>query len=101
MSLEQARVVAEAARQRRAALLAALASGDVSPADLERDRRADEVKAVAIAEAAPGIGKVRARRAVEQVGAPLSARWADLTPAQRQHLVEELTSDGARPTTAP
>jgi hypothetical protein len=101
VSLERARAAAEAARQRRASLIAALASGQLALEDVDSDGRAAEVKAVVIAESVPGVGKVRARRALDGLGVPPSAQWGDLTARQRKDLVESLTDDGERPATAP
>jgi hypothetical protein len=99
VSLERARAVADAARQRRASLIDALASGALTLADLDGDERAGEVKAVVIAEAVPGAGKVRARRALDALGVPGSALWADLSHEQRHLLADALTADGGRPAT--
>ncbi len=97
MPIDEARAVAEAARQRRASLIRDVASGDLAPADLDNDQRAGEVKAVVIAESVPGVGKVRARRALDALGVPASARWGELSNEQRHRLVHALTTDGARP----
>jgi hypothetical protein len=101
MPLERARAVAEAARQRRASLVHALASGELAFADLDNDERAGEVKAVVIAESVPGVGKVRARRALDALGVPPSARWGELSGQQREELVDALRADGGRPAGGP
>jgi hypothetical protein len=101
MPLEQARAAAEAARQRRASLVGALASGELALADVDDDDRAGEVKAVVIAEAVPGVGKVGARRALDALGVPPSARWGELSGQQRRGLVDALRADGARPAGGP
>jgi hypothetical protein len=98
VSLERARAVADAARQRRTGLLRALGTGELAVAGLDADERAGDVKAVVIAESVPGVGKVRARRVLDAAGVPPSTRWADLSREQRRVLVEALTADGARPT---
>ena len=101
MPLEQARAVAAAARQRRASLVGDLASGDLAPSRLEEDERVGEVKVVVIAEAVPGVGKVRARHLLQDLGIPATTHWADVPTAQRRALIDALTADGARPATAP
>ena len=101
MTLEGARAVASAARERRASLVRALASGELVPTDLDSDERAGDVKAVVIAESLPGVGKVRARRALDAIGVPGSTPWRALPSAQRHELVEVLTTDGGRPATLP
>ena len=100
-SLDRPRAVAEAARERRAALLEALASGELPVSRVGDDRRAAEVKALAIAEAVPGVGKVRARRALDAVGVVPSTLWGDLSPAQESALVDALTDGGAPPAGGP
>jgi hypothetical protein len=101
VSLERARGIAEAARQRRASLISALASGELALADVDDDDRASDVRVVVIAESVPGIGKVRARRALDALGVPPSTRWAELSQPQRRRLLEALTVDGGPPATAP
>jgi hypothetical protein len=99
--LDDARAVAEATRQRRAALLAAVASGELTVAGLDDDPRSSEVKAVVIVEAVPGVGKVRARRSLDALGVPAAALWGDLSNDQRRRLAEALRADGARPEGGP
>ena len=101
MPLEQARAVAAAARERRESLVRDLASGDLAPSRVEDDERAGEVKVVVIAEAVPGVGKVKARRLLDALGVPATTHWADVPMAQRRAVIEALTADGARPATAP
>ncbi len=100
-SLDRPRAVAEAARQRRAALLEAVAAGNLPASRVGDDPRAAEVKALVIAEAVPGLGKVGARRALDAVGVVPSTLWGDLTPAQQSALVDALTGGGAPPATGP
>ena len=101
MPLDDARAAAAAARERRAALLADVASGELAVGAIDADPRAAEVKAVVIAEAVPGVGKVRARRVLDGLGVPASALWGELPVGQRRELAEALTADGARPAGGP
>lgn len=101
MPLDDARAAAAAARARRAALLAEVASGQLPPEHLDQDPRAADVKAVAIAETVPGVGKVRARRVLDGLGVAASALWGDLPARQRHALTEALTADGGPPAGGP
>jgi len=99
--LDEARAAAASARERRAALLADVASGGLPVPRIDDDPRAPEVKTVVIAEAVPGVGKVQARRVLEALGVPASALWGDLSSGQRRALLDALTAAGAPPTGAP
>ena len=101
VAFDRPRAVAQAARERRAALLEAVAGGSLPVSRVDDDPRAGEVKALTIAEAAPGVGKVAARRVLEAAGVARSALWGDLSPAQRQAVVDALTDGGAPPAVAP
>jgi hypothetical protein len=101
VGLDRARRVAAETRQRRRDLVAAIATGDVTPAGIADDERASDVKVVVLTEVVPGIGKVRARRIMSDLGVTSAARWGDLTPEQVSVLVDALTTAGAPPTTAP
>jgi hypothetical protein len=94
MALEQARATAAAARERRAALVSALASGALAVGDVDHDKRAGDVKVVVIAESVPGIGKVAARRILSTLGVPPSALWRQLSAAQRAALAAALRDGG-------
>jgi hypothetical protein len=97
MPLEEARAIASAARARRVALLGALASGELAVEDLDADARAQDVKAVVIAESVPGVGKVQARRTLDALGVPGATLWGDIPRDRRAALVGALRADGARP----
>lgn len=101
VALDRARIVAEETRQRRRDLVAAIAAGDVTPAGIADDERAADVRVVVLTEVVPGIGKVRARRIMSDLGVTGAARWGDLTPEQVSRLVDALTTAGAPPATAP
>jgi hypothetical protein len=61
---------------------------------------AGTIKAVVLLEALPGVGKVRARRALERVGASESIRLAALGADQRRRLLTILpVPAGAGPAT--
>ena len=101
MSLEEARTTAGAARERRAALVRALASGAVTIGDVGRDKRAGDVKVVVIAESVPGVGKVAARRTLDKLGVAPSTLWRQLSDAQRAALAEALRAAGSPPAGGP
>jgi hypothetical protein len=101
MPLEQARAAAAAARERRAALIRALASGAITVDDVGRDERAGDVKVVVIAESVPGVGKVVARRTLGTLGVAPSTLWRQLSEAQRAALAEALRAAGSPPAAGP
>ena len=57
----------------------------------EHDTTAQFVYLVKIAEAVPGVGKVRARRALESLGYGERTRVGDVPPARHAQLVDALT----------
>ena len=63
-----------------------IASGAMSMADLleedDADARLGTVKVVVLAQVVPGVGKVRSRRTMAQLGIAEEARWGELEPSQ-------------------
>jgi hypothetical protein len=89
------RLLAQRALLQRAAIVADIAAGNVTLEDINLDPRARLVKVVVLIEVVPGIGKVRSRRALEELGIPPEARWGDLTSVMRRQLLLALQTDGA------
>ena len=58
----------------------------------------DQVKIVVLAEAVPGLGKVRARQVLDALAIAHGTRWGELGD-RRQHLIEAL--DAAASATTP
>jgi hypothetical protein len=90
--------VAAGIRRDREQLVAELADGTTELTALTgptADPRAAAVKVVRLAEAVPGVGKVRSRRVLEQLGVPPEARWGELTPAAVLAVVRALAQAGA------
>ncbi len=67
------------------------------PRRSRRTPRVADVKVVVVAQAVPGIGKVQARRVLQELGVAEGARWADLAPDDQRRLVESLTARGGPP----
>ena len=85
---------AAAARRRRAELREKLKMGSTSLKELleeaDRDEVVGKMKVVTLLESLPGVGKVRARRLMEDIGISESRRVRGLGPQQRQSLLEQL-----------
>jgi len=82
--------VAEQIRLHRAWLLGEVAAGSLSLDGLLAEQETSQwqatVKVVVVAEKVPGVGKVRARRAMESVGIAEDARWGEVDPDRLRRL---------------
>ncbi|HTT91885.1 MAG TPA: integration host factor, actinobacterial type [Acidimicrobiales bacterium] len=85
---------AAAARRQRAELKDRLKMGSVSLKDLLDQGQSDEVvgkmKVLAVLESLPGLGKVKARRVMDEVGISDTRRVQGLGDQQRRKLLEKL-----------
>ncbi len=85
---------AAAARKQRAELKDRLKMGSVSLKDLLDQGQSDEVvgkmKVLAVLESLPGLGKVKARRVMDEVGISDTRRVQGLGDQQRRKLLEKL-----------
>lgn len=89
---EQALVKAAEARRARAELKEKLKMGSVRLSDLfgqaDRDDHVGKMKVLAVLEALPGVGKVKARRTMEEIGIADSRRVRGLGEQQKKALLE-------------
>jgi len=89
-ALEKAAV----ARRMRAELKEKLKMGSVSLGELLQQADADEVvgkmKVLAVLESLPGLGKVKARRLMDEIGISETRRLHGLGEQQRKRLFEKL-----------
>jgi hypothetical protein len=87
---------AAAARRMRAELKEKLKMGSISLRELLQQADQDEVvgkmKVLAVLESLPGLGKVKARRLMEEVGISETRRLHGLGDQQRKKLFERLNS---------
>lgn len=81
-------------RAARAELKEKLKMGSVTLADVLKEADHDDVigklKVLSLLESLPGVGKVKARRLMEEIGISESRRVKGLGPQQRQALLEQL-----------
>lgn len=88
---------AAAARRQRAELKEKLKMGSSSLKELLEQAGRDEVvgkmKVVTVLESLPGVGKVRARRMMEQIGISETRRVRGLGAQQRESLLKAFPSD--------
>lgn len=86
----EALVKAAAVRRERAEIRAQLKSGDISLSDLlgRSDDVAGKMKVLAALESLPGVGKVKARRAMEDIGISETRRLRGLGSRQRDQLLD-------------
>jgi hypothetical protein len=97
LSPEQRRAALEkaaAARRLRAEVKEKLKMGSMSLPELlaqaERDEAIGKMKVVAVLESLPGLGKVKARRLMEEIGISEARRVQGLGDNQRKKLFEKL-----------
>ena len=87
---------AAAARRQRAELKDKLKMGSLSLRELldqaSRDEVVAKMKVVAVLESLPGVGKVKARRLMEDIGISESRRVQGLGEKQRKALFEKLSA---------
>jgi ATP-dependent Clp protease adapter protein ClpS len=85
------------ARRARAALKVRLKNSGASLADVLADGETDDVigkmKVVTVLESLPGVGKVRARRMMEQIGISEARRIRGLGAQQREALLKAFPAD--------
>ena len=85
---------AGAARRQRAELKEKLKMGSLSLKELldqaERDEIVGKMKIVSVLESLPGVGKVKARRLMDEVGISETRRIQGLGDNQRKRLFEKL-----------
>lgn len=98
LSAEQRQAALEKAaiaRRTRAELKEKLKMGSLSLSDLLRQADTDEVvgkmKVLAVLESLPGLGKVKARRLMDEVGISETRRLHGLGDQQRKRLFEKLS----------
>lgn len=88
---------AAAARRTRAELKEKLKLGTLTLKELlnlaDQNEVVGKIKALAVLESLPGVGKVKARRAMEQIGIAESRRLRGLGSQQRAALLEAFGSD--------
>ncbi len=82
------------ARRMRAELKEKLKMGSVTLSELLQQADADEVvgkmKVLAVLESLPGLGKVKARRLMDEIGISETRRLHGLGEQQRKRLLEKL-----------
>jgi len=92
---------AEQIRLHRAWLVGEVGSGAMSLDGLFAEQassgRCDMVKVVVLAEKVPGVGKVRARRAMGGLGIAEDARWGEVDPGLLRTLWAAMSDAATRP----
>jgi hypothetical protein len=88
-------------RALRARLVSEVASGALTiDGLLARDPTSagrETIKVVVLAEKVPGVGKVRARRAMAELGIPEDARWGEIDAAALRALWSLMAEAATRP----
>ena len=84
--------VAESLREDRRELVLAIAQGRITLRELTppAQGRGATVKVVALAQAVPGVGKVRSRHVLDAVGLDASTRWGELDDEEAEALARAL-----------
>lgn len=85
------------ARAARAEIKQRLKMGSISLADAlgSSDSNIGKLKVVSLLESLPGVGKIKARRIMEEIGIADNRRVQGLGAQQRQSLLDELGDSGA------
>ncbi len=82
------------ARRARAEIKERLKMGSITLAELLDQAESDDmvagIKVLAVLESLPGVGKVKARRLMEEIGISETRRVRGLGPQQRQALLDQL-----------
>jgi hypothetical protein len=93
--------IAEQMRLHRSWLIAEVASGAMTLdglfAEQAKPGRCETVKVVVVAEKVPGVGKVRARRAMTEVGIAEDARLGEVDPSVLRVLWSAMADAATRP----
>ncbi len=87
----EALIKAAAVRRERAELRGQLKAGDISLSELLGridDDTVGKMKVLAVIESLPGVGKVKARRAMEEIGISENRRLRGLGARQRGQLLD-------------
>ena len=92
---KEALAKAAEARRRRAEVKAELKSGKRSLRDIletQNDETVGKMKVLSVLESLPGLGKVKARRLLDEVGISETRRVQGLGENQRKSLLEKLNA---------
>jgi hypothetical protein len=95
-----AAVAARSLRSHREWLIAEIESAEMGLPELrdaeEHDSRVATIKVISIAQAVPGVGKRRAREAMNKLAIPADARWGELASNTEHELWQALKRIAAR-----
>lgn len=92
---ETAEELAARLRAERAAIVEEIAAGAVAVDAIGTDPRAAAVKVVVLAQALPGVGKVRSRRVLEALAVDDGVPWGQLPPSVEARVVAALRETAA------
>jgi hypothetical protein len=87
--------MAEALRDDRRTAVDALVGARVTLLGLVGDHASAPVKVVVLAQAVPGVGKVRSRRVLSALRIPEATRWGELSPETARRVAEALAEAAA------